>query len=147
MESRVKRIRLRVLWIVMVVFGCWMWIALAMEERDRPPELARISELRVEYYIIDDGWVNSASIPSSARRLRICGMMEKSKMATLQVRISEPNDKNKILFQNEYFFDLQPGEFCVDLSLVGEVVPGEYVLWMLDIRNTVARLGLVFFDD
>jgi hypothetical protein len=142
-----KRNALRFLWLAGVVFGFWVLITLITEERDNPPELARLSNLNVEYYTIDDGWVNSASIPTTARRLRICGMMEKSKMATLQVTISEPDDKNIFIRQDEYFFDIQPGEFCIYLYLMYNAAPGNYALWALDARSTVAKLDITFVDD
>jgi hypothetical protein len=142
-----KRIILRFLWFLGVVFGFWLLITFIKEERDNPPELARISNLRVDYYSIVDGWVSSASIPSSARRLRICGMMEKSKMATLQITISEPDDKNIFIRQDEYFFDIQPGEFCIYLYLMYNAVPGNYTLWVLDARRTAAKIEIAFFDD
>jgi len=115
--------------------------------QNNPPELARVTALKVGYYKSRGGWTYSSSIPSTARSLRVCGIMEKSKAATLQFTISEPNDKNIFIHQDEYLFELQPGEFCINLSLVDNVVPGNYTLWVIDARTTVAKLDIIFLED
>jgi hypothetical protein len=141
-----KKIISRFLWLLSVVFIYWALITLITEEHNNPPELARITNLSVEYYSMDSGWINSTAIPSSARRLRTCGTMEKSEMATLQIRISEPDDKNVFITQDEYFFDVHPGEFCSYVYLMYGATPGNYTLWLLDARRTAAELDLEFID-
>lgn len=141
-----KNILPKLLWLAALVLGYLLFIALIMEQYNNPPELARLSNLHVEYYTKDDNWLRSTIIPVTTRDLRLCGMMEKSKMATLQIFISEPTDRNVFITQDNYFFDLQPGEFCVNFSLTAdEISPGNYILWVLDARNAVAKVDLTFF--
>jgi hypothetical protein len=143
-----KKIQSKLFWLAGLALGYWLLITLIIEQRNNPPELARLSNLYIEYYSTDGYWVNSSNIPTTARRLQLCGVMEKSKKATLQIRISEPGDINTFMNQNEYFFDLSPGKFCIHFSLtINEIPPGTYVLWILDARNIVSQINIIFFDE
>lgn len=132
---------IRLLVIILTIGGM---IAFMAYSQSHPPEKAKITGLRIGYYSTAGGWVYSTSIPVQTRKLQICGAMARLKPTSILFRISTPNDINEFLGLDESFFELKPGDFCVNLQLVGEVVPGDYILWIMDGRRSVAQLAIEF---
>ena len=111
------------------------------------PERATVTNLKVGYYSSARGWVFSAPIPTSERELQVCGFMEKSKQAELLFSVSKPGDKNDFRRLDKFFFEIQPGDFCIRLHLLGNPPAGEYTLWVMDARHSVGQTSVEFFDE
>lgn len=126
--------------IVAVVFVIGSFIS----DQKYPPETATVTNMKVGYYSSKEGWVFSAPIPTSERELQVCGLMQKSKQDTLLFRVSSPDDINEFLKLDTFYFDIQPGEFCIRLHLLGNPLPGEYTLWVMDARRTAGKLNIEF---
>ena len=133
-----------ILRLFVLVFGLLLVVYLLIDYRDNPPELAAVTSLRVGYVTANNDWVFNDSIPSTTRKLQVCGSMKKSNSATLLFTISDPNDKNDFIYQDEYYFELQPGDFCINLSLGDNVETGKYILWVMDARTSVAKHNIEF---
>ena len=126
-----------------ILFGGLIIFSLIYDS-SHPLERAKITGLRLGYLSDKGEWIYSTSIPITARTLKICGVMDKSKPAPLLFTISDPEDINKYLYQDEYYFELQPGNFCVNLNLANKVSPDKYTLWIMDGRVSVAQLAIEF---
>lgn len=126
--------------IIAVVFVIGSFIS----DQRNPPETATVTNLKVGYYSSQEGWVFSAPIPTLERELQVCGLMQKSKQDTLLFTITNPDDKNEFIRLDKSYFDIQPGDFCIRLYVLGVISPGKYTLWVLDARRTAGKLDIEF---
>jgi len=115
-----------------------------VSDQKYPPERATVTNLKVGYYSSESGWIFSMPIPTSERELQVCGSMEKSGQAELLFRVSTIDDINNILKLDKFYFDTEPGDFCVRLHLLGNPPPGKYTLWVMDARRSAGKLDIEF---
>lgn len=134
--------------IALMLFIVGLAIFTIIYSRENPyPERATVTNLKVGYYSSEDGWVFSAPIPTSERELQICGLMQKSRQAELLFTITNPDDKNDFLKLDKSFFDIEPGDFCIRLYLFANPPPGEYTLWVMDARQSVGKINIIFREE
>jgi hypothetical protein len=129
--------------LAIIIFG-GLIIFMLIYDHNNPPEKAKITDLRLGYYSTKVGWIYSSTIPINVSKLQVCGVLSRSKPAPLLFTISEPDDINVFLYQDEYYFELDAGNFCVELSLAEKPLPGIYTLWILDGRRTVVERPIEF---
>ena len=116
--------------------------------RENPyPERATVTNLKVGFYSSEDGWVFSTPIPTSERELQVCGLMKKSRQAELLFTITNPNDKNDFLKLDKFYYDIEPGDFCIRLHLLANPPPGEYTLWVMDARRSAGKININFQEE
>ena len=118
-----------------------------ISDQKYPPERAAVTNLKVGYYSPESGWTFSAPIPTSERELQVCGLMEKSRQAELLFTITNPNDINDFLRLDKFYFDIEPGDFCIRLHLLGNPPPGEYTLWVMDARRSAGETNINFHEE
>ena len=133
--------------LIIFILAVGFVIGSFISDQKHPPEKTTVSNLKVGYHSSENGWVFSSPIPTSKRELQVCGLMQKSRQATLLFRITYPDDINEFLKLDKFYFDIQPGDFCVRLYLLGNPPPGKYTLWVMDARRSVGELGIEFQES
>lgn len=118
-----------------------------ISDQKHPPERAIVTNLKVGYYSYENGWAFSTPVPTSEREIQVCGLMQKSKQAELLFSISNLHDKNDFLKLDKFYFDIEPGDFCIRLHLLGSPPPGEYTLWVMDARHSVGQTNISFQEE
>lgn len=132
--------------IILIVGGGFLVLAF-IYDHNNPPERAKVTELVAGYHESNVGWIFDAPIPTSEREIQVCGLMEKSERANLLFTISNPNDINDFRKLDKFFFETQPGKFCIRLYLLGKPPAGKYTLWVTDARHAIGQISIEFFDE
>lgn len=133
--------------LIIAIVGVALFILFFIYDHNNPPERAKVTDLSVGYHETYTGWIFNAPIPTSERELQVCGVMEKSIPAELLFTIATPTDINDYRKLDKFFFEIQPGEFCIRLYLLGKPPAGIYTLWVMDARHAVGQISITFFDE
>lgn len=133
--------------LIMFILISGFVIFMFIQDQFYPLERASVANLRIGYYSQKEGWIFSGPVPTSERELQVCGLMKKSRQAELLFTITNPNEINEFLKVDKFFFDVQPGDFCVRLNLLGTPPPGKYTLWVMDARHSVGKVSVEFRDE